>query len=115
MKKLTKSFGAIIFVLVLIIPIQSMAGSISNTPSPLLFRIGPRFGDRQIFAINIIAPGCITAWISPWRSTGSDPIARELALILNGPGQSGYYDREDSTATATPIVSYTIDKNHLGQ
>ncbi len=50
------------------------------------FRVATR--DRQVFTFTLDAPGALRA-----RATWSG--AQRLALILNGPGQTGYYARQD--------------------
>jgi serine/threonine protein kinase len=55
---------------------------------------------RQVYHLRMTAPGTIAAHVE-WTGTQSD-----LAVIINGPGQVGYYARVDGSS---PIdVSYTV-------
>lgn len=53
------------------------------------FSVGSIFGDRDVFDFEVRTPGTIRVEA---RWTGS---ASNLALILNGPGQEGHYQRID--------------------
>lgn len=52
------------------------------------FKIGSKFGDRDIFNFEVTGIGTIKI-DAAWRGT-----ARQLALILNGPGQKGVLCQE---------------------
>jgi hypothetical protein len=69
------------------------------------FSVSSTFGDRDIFNFTVNNVGTIFAEAT-W--TGS---ASNLALILNGPGQEGYYMREDGTSPLS--LSYTITSADL--
>ena len=60
--------------------------------------IGSEFGDRDIFEFKVTKPGPIKIQVS-WQG------APELALMLNGPGEVGYYARKDGTSP----LSFTYD------
>jgi hypothetical protein len=55
---------------------------------------------RQIYHLRLVEPGTISAHVE-WTGTQSG-----LSVIINGPGQTGFYARVDSTS---PIdISYTV-------
>jgi len=60
-------------------------------------QIVPR--DRQVFTVTLDAAGALRA-----RATWSG--ADRLALILNGPGQTGYYAREDGSSPLS--LAFTV-------
>lgn len=60
-------------------------------------QIAPR--DRQVFTVTLDAAGALRA-----RATWSG--ADRLALILNGPGQTGYYAREDGSSPLS--LTFTV-------
>ena len=59
------------------------------------FNLGPTFGERARVEFKVREAGRIHLQAS-WSGS-----ARRLALILNGPGQEGYYARQDATS---PLV-----------
>lgn len=69
------------------------------------FSVGSSYGARTIFSLTVREPGCIQA-----RATWSGN-ARTLAVILNGPGRTSAYKRQDGgsgvvlaySATATDV------------
>lgn len=63
--------------------------------------IGSEFGARAVFPIDITCPGRIEA-TAFWSGT-----AERLALILNGPGQVGYFDRADGASPLTVQATAT--------
>jgi hypothetical protein len=71
------------------------------------FSVSSTFGDRDIFNFTVNNVGTIFAEAT-W--TGS---ASNLALILNGPGQEGYYMREDGTSPLS--LSYTVTSADLSE
>jgi hypothetical protein len=76
----------------------------SSSPFVAQFAVGPTFGS----AVNVIVlkgTGAIEAQAS-WASASSS-----LALIINGPGQVGYYARRDGTSPLS--VEYTVTSSDL--
>ena len=65
------------------------------------------FGDRDIFNFSVNSVGDINAQAT-WTGT-----ADNLALILNGPGQVGYYARKDGTSPLS--LSYTVTSADLSK
>jgi len=64
------------------------------------FSVGYAFGDRDVFNVKIERPGPLAVHAA-WQGSASS-----LALILNGPGQTGYYARQDG---ASPLrISFEI-------
>lgn len=64
------------------------------------FNVGSAYGDRDIFRFTINESGCILAQIKPWSRSGTRGLAaEELALILNGSDRTGYYARNDGSAS----------------
>lgn len=53
------------------------------------FHISSTFGDRDRYQLKLTRPGRLRLNVT-WSGT-----AQTLALILNGPGQTGYYARQD--------------------
>lgn len=64
-----------------------------------VFELSSVFGDRDVFEITLGRPGTIEASLR-WRGS-----AERLAVILNGPGQSNAFAREDG---ASPL-SFSFD------
>lgn len=54
-----------------------------------VFKLGSAFGERETFDITLPRAGMVNIRVD-WRGT-----TRNLAVILNGPGQTGYYARRD--------------------
>jgi hypothetical protein len=71
------------------------------------FSVGSTFGDRDIFNFRVNSVGTINGEAT-W--TGS---AADLALILNGPGQEGYYARVDGLSPLS--LSYTVTTADLNK
>lgn len=69
------------------------------------FHISSKFGDRDVFEFNIKQSGTITA-VAYWTWG-----ARELTLILNGPGKSSYYVRINGKSPLK--LSYSVSKSHI--
>lgn len=92
----------------------------ADLPSPLLdttdfkFDVGSEYGDRDKFLVPTFnEDGCILAQVKPWpwlRSGTTGIPASELALVINGTDQTGYYARSDGKATSNaPLwVSYIV-------
>lgn len=59
------------------------------------FSVNSSFGDRDEFMFEVRTPGVIRVEAT-WNGN-----APQLALILNGPGQTGYYQRSDGSS---PLV-----------
>ena len=100
-RPLIGSLAALLLLLSLPPPVQAQQPVVPQIRMPLRavpvaaptfqapFQVGPR--DRQVFRFTLDAPGTLRI-----RATWSD--ASRLALILNGPGQAGYYARQDGTS-----------------
>jgi hypothetical protein len=71
------------------------------------FSVGSTFGDRDMFNFTVTSPGVIKAEAT-WSGSASG-----LALILNGPGQVGYYARKDGASPLT--LSYTATNADTSQ
>ncbi len=67
--------------------------------------IGDNFGDRNTFDIKVTKPGPIKIKVD-WQGP-------ELALILNGPGQTGYYARKDGPCPLA--ITYDVAKTVLNR
>ena len=67
------------------------------------FELGPSFGDRHRYKIDIDKPGRININVI-WEGT-----AAQLALILNGPGQKNYYARKDGESPMKLEFAMTSD------
>ncbi len=77
-----------------------MQAQVTTTILEQSFDLGSSFGDKDVHAIEVEVPGQIDIEVD-W--TGD---ATELALILNGPGQIGYYNRRDG---AGPLrISFNV-------
>lgn len=80
------------------------SGDICRSYSPLTAtvdaRIGSERGAQAVFPFRVMQPGNIKV-SADWTGT-----ARNLALILNGPGQVGYYRRVDGSAPLN--LSYNV-------
>lgn len=90
---------------------SSCTGNICSGSYPLTMvfdaSIGSDFGARAIFPIEVLCPGQIRAWAS-WSGS-----AQTMALILNGPGQVGYFDRKDGRsplAVSSPVSTANIQQ-----
>ena len=59
-----------------------------------VFKLGSAFGERETFDITLPRAGMVNIRVD-WRGTTG-----RLAVILNGPGQTGYYARRDG---ASPV------------
>lgn len=96
-KPFTRSILAILLVLAL--GAAASAETVNKT-----FSLGPGFGDRVVFEFEVRETGTITVRAT-WIGTAAD-----LALILNGPGQEGYYQRVDghSPLVVTQEVTQAI-------
>ena len=68
------------------------------------FSVGSAFGDRDSFSFEVTTPGTIQVQAN-WPGG-----VNNLALILNGPGQTGYYQRSDghSPLVVTQVVTNQI-------
>ena len=71
------------------------------------FSVSSTFGDRDIFNFTVNSVGTINGEAT-W--TGG---AANLALILNGPGQVGYYARKDGPSPLS--LSYTVTTTDLSK
>lgn len=67
-----------------------------------VFQLSSVFGDRDVFEITLGGPGTVKATVR-WRGS-----ADRLALILNGPGQTGYYARQDGTSPLS--ISFDVTR-----
>jgi hypothetical protein len=57
-----------------------------------VFELTSYFGDRDVVEITLGGPGTVTIEAT-WQGS-----AERLAVILNGPGQTGYYARQDGSS-----------------
>jgi hypothetical protein len=69
------------------------------------FSVSSTLGDRDTFNFTVNSVGTINAGAT-WTGT-----AANLALILNGPGQVGYYARNDGSSPLS--LNYSIIKWRL--
>jgi hypothetical protein len=67
------------------------------------FKVTP---NRTVYYLRLLAPGEILVQ-AEWTGAQSD-----LALIINGPGKTGYYARQDGTSPLQ--VAYTVTAADLG-
>jgi hypothetical protein len=65
------------------------APSVAASSETAAFSLGSSYGERQAIVFNVPAAGKIRAR-AEWKGKSSG-----LALILNGPGKTGYYKRVD--------------------
>lgn len=86
MKLKKNSLNFLLIILHLTIAIQNATAQIKINEK---FSLDSEFGDRQEYNFKVYKEGYIKV-DAIWAGT-----ARELALILNGPGQRGYYQRKD--------------------
>ncbi len=89
---------------------STCSGSICQAAKPLVTEsltipIGSEFGARAVYPIRVTCPGTISA-VAYWSGT-----ARNMALILNGPGQTGYFEREDGPSPLE--VQHEVTKTNL--
>ena len=70
------------------------------------FSVGANFGDRNEFNFEVTTPGTIRA-----QAQWSGNVA--LALILNGPGQVGYFDRKDGNSPL--VVTYQVTQETINK
>jgi len=68
------------------------------------FRLSSDFGDRKTSSFAVTAPGNIVLRVD-WRG------AANLALVLNGPGQTGYYVRKDGKSPLRAV--YTVIRQDI--
>ena len=73
----------------------------------LKFSVSSTFGDRDVFYSTVDSVGIISAEAT-WTGGASN-----LALILNGPGQVGYFSREDGPSPLS--LSYTVTSADLSK
>jgi hypothetical protein len=103
-------------------PSHSCSGKVCSHAIPLTasgeggaVELGPDFGDRVIFPIEIGGPGRVEVRAT-WRGT-----ARTLALILNGPDRPeltnpvAYYAREDGDNPLSLTYTITADDFRRGR
>jgi len=70
------------------------------------FQLSAKFGDRKTYSFAVTAPGRV-ALRARW--SGGAP----LALILNGPGQTGYHVRKDGSSPLKAV--YTVTRRDLAK
>ncbi len=69
------------------------------------FRVDTARGDRTVAEVTVLRPGRIRVQVI-WSGS-----ARSLALILNGPGQTGYYARRDGSSPL--VVEFDVGQAHM--
>lgn len=69
------------------------------------FRVDTTRGDRAVAQLTVLRPGRIRVQ-AMWSGS-----ARSLALILNGPGQTGYYARRDGSSPL--VVEFDVGQAHM--
>lgn len=85
------------------------AGLAAQATQSKQFTISAERGARETLSFEVTTPGTITLEAT-WSSSGG---AVNLALILNGPGQTGYYARKDG---ASPLsVEYTVTSQDVAK
>ena len=84
-------------------PVVTCLDDVCSSSYPLIIStdasVGEEFGASAVFPFEVSCPGPISAYASWFGS------AENLALILNGPGQVGYFGRRDGESPLT--VEYT--------
>ena len=88
-----------LFVLAVMLPLALTVGQAKTETHP--FSVNANYGDSKVFSFEVKAAGTIRVQAN-W--TGSAP---RLALILNGPGQVGYYQRADGPSPLTVTQEVT--------
>jgi hypothetical protein len=74
-------------------------------PATKSFSINSDYGARTTFSFQIREPGCVWAKAT-WTGT-----AKNLALILNGPGRDTAYKRQDGSSGL--LLSYSLNAKDL--
>ena len=74
-----------------------------------VFQLSEVFGDRETFDITLVRPGVVRVSAN-WRGS-----TQRLALILNGPGQTGYYARRDGPSALRIEFNVTEDLLRRGR
>jgi hypothetical protein len=74
-----------------------------------VLELNSTFGDRDVFRITPGRPGTISVEVA-WRGSTD-----RLAVILNGPGQTGYYARQDSGSPLTLTFEVTREVYARGE
>ncbi len=98
-KKLSREITLVVVVLIL----GLFAGSASATTIEDKIKVSTN--DRDVFEFSVGNIGKISAEVK-WDGT-----AERLALILNGPGQVGYYAREDGSSPL--YLTYDVSKEDM--
>ena len=98
-KKLSREITLVVVVLIL----GLFAGSASATTIEDKIKVSKN--DRDVFEFSVGNIGKISAEVR-WDGT-----AEKLALILNGPGQVGYYAREDGSSPL--YLTYGVSKEDI--
>jgi len=98
-KKLSRGITLVFVVLIM----GLLAGSVSATTVEEKIEVGPN--DRDVFEFVVEVIGRISAE-AMWEGK-----AGKLALILNGPGQVGYYAREDGSSPL--YLTYDVSKKDI--
>ncbi len=80
----------------------------SASPEEYFFRVGPKPGDRKVIQLTIKEPSRIQATAN-WTQENV-----KLALILNGPGQTGFYARKDGYPPLSLEFEVTPDLANKG-
>jgi hypothetical protein len=92
------------------------AGKIAHAETNrLAFNLGSAFGDRQTLSINIAVPGCIAISVSEYAARTGSKRAKQITLILNGPGKQEAYGRVDGVPGRVVPVWMSVYAPHAGQ
>jgi hypothetical protein len=90
---LSQSFASLLEVSLPPLAVRPVPGTVAKVRER--FHVNRAFGDRDDYDLTLTRPGRLRLR-AVWRGT-----AASLALILNGPGQVGYYARKDG---GTPLA-----------
>jgi len=74
-----------------------------------VFQLSEVFGDQETFDITLSRPGVVRI-TADWRGS-----TQKLALLLNGPGQTGYYARRDGPSALRIEFNVTEELFHRGR
>lgn len=83
------ALGSIVFLAAALSASCASAPAVAASSETAAFSLGSAYGEREVIAFNVPATGKIKAR-AEWKGKSSG-----LALVLNGPGRTGYYKRVD--------------------
>lgn len=95
---------------IILLATLSAAGPASPpaTTTAFSFNVGSTYGDREEFNFRVTEGGCILAQIASWSRSGTTGrAAEELALIINGPGSTRAYARNDGAPSSSVLPLWT--------